>query len=95
MDFAVLISKRAAPDETPSEKARELREQKKKTHADPARPGRERLLGAELGNVDAIALTANDRDRERDRAVGSGSWRWGTSFALQLEVEAKNAGNVA
>lgn len=26
LDFAVLISKRAAPDETPSEKARELRE---------------------------------------------------------------------
>lgn len=71
MDFAVLISKRAAPDETPSEKARELRERKKEP-ADPARPGRERLLGAELGNVDAIALTANDRDRERDRAVGSG-----------------------
>lgn len=40
----------------------------------PSRPSstrqRERLLGAELDNVDAIALTANDR--ERDRAVGSG-----------------------
>lgn len=58
------------------------------------RQQRERLLGAELGNVDAIALTANDRDRERDRAAGY-SLRWGTSFALQLEVEAKNAGNVA
>lgn len=67
-------------------------ESKKKDPADPARPGRERLLGAELGNVDAIALTANDRDR--DRAAGY-SLRWGTSFALQLEVEAKNAGNVA
>lgn len=70
MDFAVLISKRAAPDETPSEKARELRERKKRASRPSSTSQRERLLGAELGNVDAIALTANDR--ERDRAVGSG-----------------------
>lgn len=65
MDFAVLISKRAAPDETPSEKARELRERKKDPADSSARQkdGRERLLRVELGNVDAIALTANDRDR--------------------------------
>lgn len=70
--------------------------EREKNPAVPARPGRERLLRVELGNVDAIALTANDRDRERcrDRAAGY-SFRWGTSFALQLEVEAKNAGNVA
>lgn len=72
MDFAVLISKRAAPDETPSEKARELREKKRPSRllGQAERRQRERLLRVELGNVDAIALTANDRDR--DRAAGSG-----------------------
>lgn len=47
--------------------------ERKKDPADSSarqKDGRERLLRVELGNVDAIALTANDRDR--DRAAGSG-----------------------